>query len=402
MCWDRYELGQKNIFYDEEIRLFPTTLLPPHVKRVQRSILDFSCAIRGHNEWFDAPFDEGQIKRPNVGSDVDPALKAASIAVNKAKSIVNGGYLEKKWEQYFETHFFEPLSDGFSVSKDDSRRVSRCNYYYDGMKRLVQDSAQHAVALPDHAHIPPIPVVTTIGPRVRVWLMYFAEKFDAPCSHRDTQEVMAKMRNKGYIMRAIWNGDMTKVGDIVRFQIILENTHTWAMRVFKPLISLYIEQWSHVHCRPDVDRKTAQSLSSEAKLRNQKNIEQRRKVIPMVQALLEDQATIELDNRAHQKVTPLLLGLLMHQICSSEREFLRSEVDRVVAEKLEALDLTQELASQASVEDEPEDTSSATQEPPPDNDDPNDSDYRQSQTVPAFGVTDQNATGSNQIRFSIS
>lgn len=65
--------------------------------------------------------------------------------------------------------------------------------------RLVQDSAQYAVELPDHGHIPPIPVVTTIGPRVSVWLMYFAKNFDAPCSRRDTQEVMTKRRDKGYV-----------------------------------------------------------------------------------------------------------------------------------------------------------------------------------------------------------
>lgn len=121
MSWDRYELGQKNIFYDEEIH-FIGKVLPPHVVRVRRCMLDFSCPIRGHKELFDAVSSDGQIKRPSDGSDIDPALKAASNAFNKATSIVNGGYLEKKWENFFETHFFEPLSDSLSVSKDDSRR----------------------------------------------------------------------------------------------------------------------------------------------------------------------------------------------------------------------------------------------------------------------------------------
>lgn len=121
MSWDRYELGQKNIFYDEEIQLFGT-VLPTHVGRVRRCILDFSCPVRGHKDLFDAVSSDGQIKRPSDGSDIDPALKAASNALNKATSIVNGGYLEKKWENFFETHFFEPLSDSTSVSKDDSRR----------------------------------------------------------------------------------------------------------------------------------------------------------------------------------------------------------------------------------------------------------------------------------------
>jgi uncharacterized protein YcfL len=110
---------------------------------------------------------------------------------------------------------------------------------------------------------------------------------------------------------------------------------------------------------------------------------------------------MELDNTAHQKVTPLLLGLLMHQICSSEREFLSNEVDRVVREKLVALDLTQELpatrhsqikATQASIETELEQTSPVTQKPPIDNDDPNDSDYRESLATSSLGIPDQDAT----------
>lgn len=49
------------------------------------------------------------------------------------------------------------------------------------------------------------------------------------------------------IMRAIWKGDMTKLDDIIQFQLILENTHTWTMRVFKPLMASYIGQWRFVH-----------------------------------------------------------------------------------------------------------------------------------------------------------
>ncbi|KAL2678503.1 hypothetical protein Neosp_009250 [[Neocosmospora] mangrovei] len=515
MSWDRYELGQKNIFYDEEIPLF-STVLPPHVGRVRRSMLDFSCAIQGHKDLFDAISSGGHFKRPSDGSGMDPALKAANNAMNKATSIVNGGYLEKKWESFFETHFFEPLSESLSVSKDDPRRETnelwdlfkgnstpelgafeslKCPkpdqafylpMYYSDFKvgiptvvdpearqwnrhqeasimepfswstleklhefglqpspfrifhkppmeaslkcypwlivehkkeeepegpsgrvvccqaanaaacavRLIQDSAQYAVELPDYGHIPPIPAVTTIGPRVTVWLMYFAEKFDAPCSRRDKQEVTTKLRNKGYIMRAIWNGDMTKGADVVRFQIILENTHTWAMRAFKPLIASYIEQWGYVHCRSDSDGEVARSSWSQVMLRRQKNIERRQTVLPIVQTLLKDHATMELDDTAHQKVTPLLLGLLMHHICSSEREFLSSEVDRVVKEKLAALNLTQEMpttrhsqdnATQVSVEAEFEQTSPITQEPLNDNDDPNDSDYRPSCTTSTHG-----------------
>ena len=68
---------------------------------------------------------------------------------------------------------------------------------------LVQQTAQYAVNLPRHAHIPPIPVITTVGPSVTVWLMYFAEDFDAPCSRRDTDEVITRRRKEGYVRVAI-------------------------------------------------------------------------------------------------------------------------------------------------------------------------------------------------------
>lgn len=44
-------------------------------------------------------------------------------------------------------------------------------------------------------------------------------------------------------MQLIWKGDMTEIRDIREFQLILENTYTWAMRVFKLQISGFIDQW---------------------------------------------------------------------------------------------------------------------------------------------------------------
>lgn len=68
---------------------------------------------------------------------------------------------------------------------------------------LVQQTAQYAVRLPKHAHIPPIPAITTVGSFITVWLMYFAEDFDAPCSRRDTDEVLTRRRKEGYVRIAI-------------------------------------------------------------------------------------------------------------------------------------------------------------------------------------------------------
>ncbi|KAI1048912.1 hypothetical protein LB506_005173 [Fusarium annulatum] len=65
--------------------------------------------------------------------------------------------------------------------------------------------------------------------------MYFARDFDAP------YEVLTRRRKEGYIMRAIWKGDVKNLTDNMAFWMILDNAHTWATRVFKPTIASYIE-----------------------------------------------------------------------------------------------------------------------------------------------------------------
>lgn len=44
-------------------------------------------------------------------------------------------------------------------------------------------------------------------------------------------------------MDCIWKGDMTHVRDLMYFAAILDNLHTWAMRVLRPWISGYIDLW---------------------------------------------------------------------------------------------------------------------------------------------------------------
>ncbi|KAF5241411.1 hypothetical protein FAUST_3841 [Fusarium austroamericanum] len=529
MSWDRYELGQKNIFYDEKLRLFPAQVLPLHVERVRQSTLDFSCALRGATD--PSLLSDHSLQALVNGLNPEPALKAAQKAQREAVNIVNGGFKETKWATFFETHFFSALSDSLSVSKEDSRRISRSKYYYDGIKReideswtlfskdnvnglgsferikcpkpdhafflpiyhsannagspaiadaearqwnqtqvplgtepfswstlkklngfglqstprrifdkppleanlkcypwfivehkkenesernvscqaanaaacaisLVKHSAQYALKLLDQAHVPPIPAMTTIGSRVTIWLMYYAKDFDAPCSRRSTNEVTTKKRKEGHIMHAVWSGDMTKLMDTLKLQIILDNVHTWAMRVFKPLISTYIEQWHYVHCHPSLDIPEVHAMLSQSKYNRDRTIEQRRAILPIVQGLLEDHASMELDELSHKKVTPLLLGLLMHQICSSEREHIAKEVDRAVEDRLRLFNITpgphgtgegsfnqgHDAASRRinpSHSDElPASTSRstpATQITPVDVDDPDDSDWRESQ-----------------------
>ncbi|KAF5989367.1 hypothetical protein FBULB1_1009 [Fusarium bulbicola] len=200
-------------------------------------------------------------------------------------------------------------------------------------------------------------------------------------------------------MRVIWKGDMTKLADVVMLQMVLDNAHTWATRTFKPLMASYIEQWQYVFDESitggTLGHSSAFSLS---KKRREKTVEQRRAIVPMVQGLLEDQATMELDDMANKRVTPLLLGSMMHQICSLEKELIASEVDRAVSQKLEGLSMrglaagmqyssrgAQSARSRAHsncYSDHQESifgSRQTSQYLSLDNDDPNDSDYRPSQ-----------------------
>lgn len=64
--------------------------------------------------------------------------------------------------------------------------------------KLNQISARYAVELPDNAHVPPIPTVTTIGSHVKVWIMYFAKEFQAPCEER-WESLSWKRCKQGYV-----------------------------------------------------------------------------------------------------------------------------------------------------------------------------------------------------------
>jgi hypothetical protein len=123
MSWDRYALGQKNIFYDEKIHLFPATVLPSHVERVRQLTLDFSCAFGGDKD--SIPLSDRNLKDSIDVLSPEPALKAVQKTHQEAMNIVNGGFKEGKWGSFFDIHFFAPLSDSQSVSKEDSRRYAQ-------------------------------------------------------------------------------------------------------------------------------------------------------------------------------------------------------------------------------------------------------------------------------------
>ncbi|KAF4438564.1 hypothetical protein FACUT_4839 [Fusarium acutatum] len=528
MSWNRYDLGQANIFYDETHPLLSSFVLPPHVEEVKRCLTDFSCVLNGRSDSFHE-ISKAVAGDSEHGRNLDPTLKAAKAIQHEVVSKVGGGYEEKVWQGIFEKRFFDQLTDSLSTTKEDLRRVSRSKYYYDQVIRsgdqiwtlfepdqkatttrlrpvkspkpdqtfflpiyhshnntglpkvvdpkarqwsqagdsraiepftwstlqalnkvglepspfrifdksplqanlrcypwlivehkrekeqsetlervvncqaanaaacaisLVQQTAQYAVKLPRHAHIPPIPAITTVGSFVTVWLMYFAEDFNAPCSRRDTDEVLTRWRKEGYVMRVIWKGDIKKLTDIIAFHMIIDNAHTWATRVFKPLIASYIQQWKHLHCDQQTGTVADLLLTSESRALREKNIEQRRLVVPIVRDLLDAPAGMELDDMEHKKVTPLFLGMLMHQICSMERELISSQIDKAVTERLQVIianghtvatkveavhrvQTTAQLPIQGHHEDTAQ-TASSTQGSEleeVDNEDPDDSDY---------------------------
>ncbi|KAH7011026.1 hypothetical protein EDB80DRAFT_836636 [Ilyonectria destructans] len=252
--------------------------------------------------------------------------------------------------------------------------------------KLNQIAARYAVELGDDAQIPPVSMVTTIGSRVKVWIMYFARGFYAPSNKRFLIKTTWESCKKGYVMRAIWEGDMTKLEDIVKFQLILENTHTWAMRAFKPLISSYIDQWKLVHCQVGI------AAANTALLHRQQIMERCQTVLPMVQSFLNNHSAIELDDSKHSKVTPLLMGLLVQQICTLERQALTNEVDRIVTKRIRALNLnleritieTQQTSQRRRISTSSHLSGLSSLGPTVDNDDPNDGDYVASQVTDIF------------------
>ncbi|KAF4448397.1 hypothetical protein F53441_8205 [Fusarium austroafricanum] len=112
--------------------------------------------------------------------------------------------------------------------------------------RLNQIAAKYTLELAREAHFPPIPAVTTVGPEVKVWITYYIKDFFPYYDHAYDKRQFQR-HDSAYMMQCIWDGDMTEPDDIIEFRLILENIHTWATRVFKPLITTYIDQWRFAH-----------------------------------------------------------------------------------------------------------------------------------------------------------
>ncbi|KXJ88157.1 hypothetical protein Micbo1qcDRAFT_18913 [Microdochium bolleyi] len=123
---------------------------------------------------------------------------------------------------------------------------------------MLQRAAKFARSRPAYAHVPPVIVVTGVGPVVKVFITYVAS------AHQRYDELDDSLSDEGgtlvttgfmppaagdgpepyfYEMANIWTGDMTNVWDVLRFEAILENAHLWATQILKPQISGFIGEW---------------------------------------------------------------------------------------------------------------------------------------------------------------
>lgn len=124
MTWDRWELGQNAIFYDENIRPShpPAALYPPQVEALRRSMLDFSCLILNHTVG-----PRGVQVHPTGGEGesqkTDPALTAARKTLHEVSRIHHGGYSEDTWASFFKDSFFKPLAGRLRPEEDSRRHV---------------------------------------------------------------------------------------------------------------------------------------------------------------------------------------------------------------------------------------------------------------------------------------
>ncbi|KAG5756400.1 hypothetical protein H9Q72_002824 [Fusarium xylarioides] len=171
-----------------------------------------------------------------------------------------------------------------------------------------------------HAEVPPVPTITTVGPQVEVWITYFATRFMAyRFKFQDTQQFHGY--KEGYIMQCVWTGDMTEPHDILKFRLILENTYTWAIRVFKPLMATYINQWSFAY---PVD---SPSLASMTRARQQDKLELTRSTVQSIQRALDPQIDPSAGRDWHRGVS-----MRLRELCKT----FAQDVDRMIEEELES------------------------------------------------------------------
>lgn len=127
-------------------------------------------------------------------------------------------------------------------------------------------------------------------------------------------------------MRAIWKGDMSDLHDILTFQLILENIYLWAIRIFKPLIASYLNQWKYRHLQAG----PAVNPGDEADVYQE--------VMPIVTSLMKQYKQLELEANQHDKlVDPFRFSLILQHLVMSDHRKLLKSIDDLVSERLRNL-----------------------------------------------------------------
>ncbi|KAF5558508.1 hypothetical protein FNAPI_5033 [Fusarium napiforme] len=195
--------------------------------------------------------------------------------------------------------------------------------------KLSQNAARYAHKLAYYEEIPPVASVTTVGPQVKVWITFFARDFMAYCW--DFNGAKYERQDEGYMMQCIWTGDMTVPQDIHKFRLILENTYTWAKRVFKPLIATYVDQWKFA-CIDDIP-----SAAYTESRRRRERLELSRSALRLTLASRDAQPGLQ--PGSYRSVTNKLVDL-----CD---QFVQ-DVDRLIEEELKRSSEEKKRASSSS------------------------------------------------------
>ncbi|KAH6964554.1 hypothetical protein DER45DRAFT_626932 [Fusarium avenaceum] len=183
--------------------------------------------------------------------------------------------------------------------------------------KLHERAVRFALALPRDAHIPPVTTVTTVGPLVKVWITYFDRGFYG-YRWRNAKGQQGGHIKEGYMMQCIWTGNMTNLHDIQEFRLILENTHTWAARVFRPLISTYVEQWRYAH---------SHDYTKEAMVRQEEKLQLSRTACRYILGVMGDQIDLNADYDLRNNAITRLV-----ELCDA----FFIDADRVIEEEIEA------------------------------------------------------------------
>lgn len=112
---------------------------------------------------------------------------------------------------------------------------------------------------------------------------------------------------------------MREPQDILEFRMILENTYTWAKRVFKPLIATYIDQWKFAYA---ID---IPAVATVEKQRRQQTLELSRSALRLALSSLDTQPSLESHDDSFRSVTNSVIDLCDRFV---------QDVQRVIEEEL--------------------------------------------------------------------